>query len=96
LRLINIPEPVNIEAGVQCCYLVEISIRTSGFDMKVIYYDNFRPEEEAQGIEYRNFDNLLQEADFVSIHVPLIAETEHMISKRGFKLMKDTAYLIYT
>jgi glyoxylate reductase len=73
-----------------------VAKRARGFDMKVIYYDNFRPEEEDQGMEYREFDSLLQDADFVSIHVPLIAETKHMIGEREFKLMKDTAYLINT
>jgi len=73
-----------------------VAKRASGFDMKVIYYDNFRTEEEDQGMEYREFEDLLQEADFVSIHVPLIAETKHMIGEREFKLMKDTAYLINT
>jgi len=73
--------------------------RACGFDMKVIYYDAFRltPEKEKElNIEYRELDDLLKEADFVSIHVPLIPETRHLIGERELKIMKETAYLINT
>lgn len=73
--------------------------RACGFNMKIIYYDAFRKserEERELGIEYRPLEELLKEADFVSIHVPLIPETKHLISKEEFKIMKNTAYLINT
>jgi glyoxylate reductase len=73
--------------------------RACGFDMKVIYYDAFHltPEKEKElNIEYRELDDLLKEADFVSIHVPLIPETRHLIGERELKMMKETAYLINT
>jgi glyoxylate reductase len=41
-------------------------------------------------------DQLLGEADFVSLHQPLNAETRHMISDREFGLMKPSAYIINT
>ena len=73
--------------------------RAKGFNMKVIYYNTNRKseaEEKALGVEYRELDSLLQEADFVSIHVPLMPETVHLIGERELKLMKNTAYLINT
>ncbi len=73
--------------------------RTKGFDMRVVYYDAFRKteEEEAElGIEYLEFDELLKCSDFISIHVPYIPETEHLIGKGELELMKKTAYLINT
>ena len=72
--------------------------RAKGFRMKVIYNDMMRsPErEKSLGIEYREFDELLREADYVSVHVPLTAETQHLISERELSLMKPTAYLINT
>jgi len=48
------------------------------------------------GVEYRELDSLLQEADFVSLHVPLMDETVHLIGEGELKVMKNTAYLINT
>ncbi|MBS3989576.1 MAG: D-glycerate dehydrogenase [Dethiobacter sp.] len=73
--------------------------RAKGFDMKVIYYNTNRKseaEENALGVEYRELDSLLQEADFVSLHVPLMDETVHLIGEGELKVMKNTAYLINT
>nr|WP_286169986.1 D-glycerate dehydrogenase [Halocella sp. SP3-1] len=73
--------------------------RARGFNMNVIYYDVYRrtsEEEKKWGIKYRELDTLLEEADFVSLHVPLIPETEHLIGEKELKLMKKTAYLINT
>ncbi|MDI3547968.1 MAG: glyoxylate reductase [Halanaerobiales bacterium] len=76
-----------------------VAKRAKGFEMKVLYYDAYRrtvEEEKELGIEYRDLENLLQEADFVTIHVPLMPETEHLIGEKELKLMKKTAYLINT
>lgn len=76
--------------------VAEIGIK--GFGMKVIYYDVIRREdlEKALGIEYRDLDQLLQEADIVTIHVPLTKETYHMINEERLKKMKRSALLINT
>jgi glyoxylate reductase len=72
--------------------------RARGFDMRLIYWGPRRkPELERElGMEYMPLDQLLGEADFVSLHQPLNAETRHMISDREFGLMKPSAYIINT
>jgi lactate dehydrogenase-like 2-hydroxyacid dehydrogenase len=72
--------------------------RATGFGMRILYCDT-RPCDEAAakvGAECRDFDDLLAESDFVSLHVPLTEETYHLISERELKLMKPTAILINT
>ena len=46
--------------------------------------------------EFVDMDHLLRESDFVSLHVPLLPETRHLISKASFAKMKRTAFLINT
>lgn len=70
-----------------------------GLEMKVIYTDpNRNPEFESNyGATFiPSVDELLPLADFVSIHVPLIESTRHMINESNLKLIKKTAYLINT
>ncbi|OWK27081.1 MAG: D-glycerate dehydrogenase [Parcubacteria group bacterium GW2011_GWA2_38_13b] len=69
-----------------------------GFNVKIIYYDLTRNEEmeKALGIEYFSLETLLRTADFVSIHVPLLPSTKHLISEKELSLMKSSAYLINT
>ena len=73
--------------------------RASGFEMKVLYYDVYRmsPEDEARyHMIYLPMDEVLQQADFVSVHTPYMSSTHHLISDREFKLMKPSAILINT
>jgi glyoxylate reductase len=68
-----------------------------GFDMRVLYYDVKRNEqfEKEFGAEFReNIDAVFHEADFISIHVPLLPTTQHLVNEARLKLMKPTAYLI--
>lgn len=70
-----------------------------GFSMKVIYYDVSRNEsiEKNYGAEFKEtVQEVLKEADFVSIHVPLLPSTKHLINAERLKMMKKTAYLINT
>jgi len=69
-----------------------------GFDVKIIYFDIRRNEELEKkfNIEYRELDDLLKEADFVSLHTALTDETRHLINAERMKMMKTTAYLINT
>ena len=71
--------------------------RALGFRMKVMYYDSRRldPESErALSATYTDIDTLVKESDFVSLHVPLIPETHHLINRERLALMKPTAFLI--
>ena len=76
-----------------------VAKRARGFDMKVIYYDVYRqsPEVEKElNVEYRKFDEVLKESDFVSLHVPATEETHHLMGEEALKMMKSTAILINT
>lgn len=73
--------------------------RASGFRMKVIYHDLQRVPlqvEEELRASYRTLPELLSEADFVTIHVPLTPQTHHLIGEKELKMMKKEAYLINT
>ncbi|MCK4439260.1 D-glycerate dehydrogenase, partial [Candidatus Bathyarchaeota archaeon] len=72
--------------------------RARGFNMDIIYYDCVRnPEKERElNIESRTLEELLENSDFVSMHVPLTPETHHMISEKQLRMMKPTAYLVNT
>ncbi|MBI2609931.1 D-glycerate dehydrogenase [Candidatus Giovannonibacteria bacterium] len=70
-----------------------------GFDMNVIYYDVKRSEdfEREFGATFSSdVEGVLKAADFVSIHVPLMEQTRHLINAERLKLMKKSAYLINT
>lgn len=70
-----------------------------GFDMAALYYDVKRNEqfEKEFGAEFReNVDDIFREADFISIHAPLLPQTHHLVNEARLKLMKPTAYLINT
>ncbi len=73
--------------------------RAIGFQMKVIYADAVRAPgavEKELNAERREMNNLLTEADFVSVHVPLLPETQGLFDAANFSRMKPTAYLINT
>jgi gluconate 2-dehydrogenase len=67
-----------------------------GFNMPIIYSGNSRKTEVEQelGAQFRSLDQLLAEADFVCLVVPLSEKTKHLISKRELSLMKKSAILI--
>ncbi|MDP3989261.1 MAG: D-glycerate dehydrogenase [bacterium] len=70
-----------------------------GFDMKIAYYDIARNEEfekEYDALFKETPEDLLSVADVVSIHVPLLDSTRHLINKERLSLMKPSAYLVNT
>jgi glyoxylate reductase len=76
-----------------------VARRARGFGMQVLYWGPRRMAEEDEGrlaMIYRPLDRLLAEADFVSVHSPLLPETVHQIGARELALMKSTAFLINT
>lgn len=73
--------------------------RAQGFQMRVLYQDGIRAPLEVEkqlNAEFVDLDRLLRESDFISLHVPLLPETRHLISAAAFENMKRTAYLINT
>src|SRR6516165_3143911 len=76
-----------------------VARRASGFQMKVIYTDAVRVSEEVEkslNAEFRDMNALLTEADFVSVHVPLLPETRGLFDAPKLFRMKPTAFLINT
>ena len=73
--------------------------RASGFQMKVIYTDAVHATAEVEKelhAEYRDMNVVLAEADFISVHTPLLPETRGLFNAAKFERMKRTAYLINT
>jgi glyoxylate reductase len=71
----------------------------NGFGMNIVYYDvvkNEALEKEYGATFYSTVDEVLKVADVVSIHVPLLPSTQHLINADRLKMMKPTAYLINT
>ena len=69
-----------------------------GFSMEVIAYDPYPNEEYAKEMGYRyvSLDELLKNSDVISIHVPYIPETHHLINKKNMGIIKKGAYLVNT
>lgn len=69
-----------------------------GFDMRVIAHDPYADPEWARSLDVTlvDLEPLLREADFVSLHAPLMPETRHMIGAEQFALMKPSAILVNT
>jgi len=68
----------------------------NGFDMKSIAYDVIINEDLAKkySVVYKTLDEVLRESDIITLHVPLMPQTKHMIGKEQFKIMKNTAILV--
>lgn len=74
------------------------ALKSKGFDMTVIYTDEQRNEqlERELGAKKVPLTDLLKESDFVSIHLPLMKTTHHLIGEKELKMMKKTAILLNT
>ena len=74
----------------------EIARRARGFDMDIIYHSRTRyPDAEAEyGVRYVEFEELLAQADFVMLSVPLTPQTHHLISAPQLAMMKPSGILI--
>ena len=72
--------------------------RTRGFDMELVYHDQYRNEEAEQelGARYLDLDELLETADFISVHTPLTDETHHLIGATELGRMKPEAVFVNT
>jgi len=70
----------------------------NGFGMKVIAYDKYPNNELEQQLdfEYVSFEELLKQADIITLHVPYNTETHHLLNKNNITLIKTGAYVINT
>src|SRR5580693_5249308 len=76
-----------------------VARRAQGFQMRVLYNDAVRAPADVEKelrAEFVDHDRLFRESDFISLHVPLLPDTRHLISKENLDKMKPTAYLINT
>ncbi|KHK97424.1 3-phosphoglycerate dehydrogenase [Microbacterium mangrovi] len=73
-----------------------ITARLQAFDMKVIAYDPYVTSARAQqlGVQLVTLDELLEQSDFVTIHMPRTPETTGMIGAEQFRAMKSSAYVV--
>lgn len=76
----------------------KVAIRAQGFSMKVIYHDIIQYDdfEKEHGVEKVSLDKLLNEADVISLHVPVDDSTRRMISKPQVEKMKPGVILVNT
>lgn len=74
-----------------------VARRAIGFRMRLVYHGR-RPNQDLEDLGARevSFDELLSTSDFVSLHVPLTAETRHLIDRKALERMKPEAILINT
>ncbi len=77
----------------------QVAHYASGFGLKVIYTDlkrNEQIEKESGAVYYSTPEEILKLADIVSLHVPLMDSTKHLINKERLAMMKKTAFLVNT
>jgi len=75
----------------------EVAIRAKAFGLKIIGYGNYWDEDFARWYDItrvENFDDVLRQADFVSLHTKLTPETRHLINANNIKLLKKGAVIV--
>ncbi|HEU5103719.1 MAG TPA: D-glycerate dehydrogenase [Roseiflexaceae bacterium] len=74
----------------------QVARRARGFDMRVLYHNrNRNPQAEAElGVSYARLPDLLSQSDYVTLNLPLSAETRGMIGREQLRQMQPTAWLI--
>lgn len=73
-----------------------VAARLAAFDMRVVAYDPYVTSARAQqlGVQLLSLDELVAEADFLTIHMPKTPETTGMIGAEQFRAMKPTSYVV--
>lgn len=76
-----------------------VARRAVASGMRILYYNRHRlpaAVEQQYNAQYTDFDTLLKQSDFVSLHLPYTPAVKHLISTKEFAMMKPTAYIINT
>lgn len=73
-----------------------VAARAKAFEMELLVYDPYAPAEVVEGLgaERVEFEDLLARSDFVTLHAPKTSETRHLMHKKSFATMKNSAFLI--
>lgn len=76
----------------------EVIKRAKGFGMEIIAFDVAKKEEMVKNfnVKYVELDELFRESDVITLHVPLLEQTKHMINNESISKMKDGVILINT
>jgi glyoxylate reductase len=76
----------------------EVAKRARGFGMRIVYHSRSRRPalERRYGMTHLSLNELLRQSDFVTLHVPVSAETRRLIGRRELRLMKESAILVNT
>ena len=74
------------------------ALKSKGFKMNILYYDQIKNRQLEDELSAKKVElyRLLKESDFISIHLPLLPVTHHLISEKQLKIMKKTTILINT
>ena len=72
--------------------------KAKAFGLRVMVFDPYISEKDARkwGVVFTSLDELLRDADFISLHVPLTESTHKLLGEEAFRKMKNTAYVINT
>jgi D-3-phosphoglycerate dehydrogenase len=73
----------------------EVAARLRAFRARVLAYDPY-VRQPPEGVELTGLDELLRTSDFVSLHAPVTAETQNLVSRERLALMKPSAFFINT
>ncbi len=73
-----------------------VAERLKAFDCRLLAYDPFPPDDPSAGVAMTTLESLLGEADIVSLHAPVTAETDRMAGEAFFAQMKPGSFLINT
>jgi lactate dehydrogenase-like 2-hydroxyacid dehydrogenase len=75
-----------------------VGLKSRGFEMNVLYVDRTENNilEKKLGAKKVTLDEAIKKADVVSLHLPLIKDTRHMIGEKELQMMKETAILVNT
>jgi D-3-phosphoglycerate dehydrogenase len=68
--------------------------KAAALGMKVIAYDKFTPKDPPEQVELVQFDDLLRQSDFITLHIPFSSDQRPLINAEELAKMKDGAYLI--
>lgn len=74
----------------------EVAKRAKAFGMDILGYDPFLTEDRAEklGVKLATVDEIIRNADFITVHTPLTPETKHMIARPQFEVMKKGMRII--